>query len=108
MSIVLVVHLPQLNWDSKEDVDWVAYFKSMASKDGDPSFIARVILLAKAQKKATDEANATKTGKKKLLRIVNSKGRVQLRRIRVWGNDRTRTPHALRNTAVPIEERRKL
>jgi hypothetical protein len=37
----------------------------MASKSADPTFIARAIVLAKAQKKATEEAHATKTGNKK-------------------------------------------
>ena len=58
-----IVQRPKLNWDSKEDVDWVAYFESMASKEVDASTLARAILLAKAQKTAAEEAKVNKRGK---------------------------------------------
>jgi len=49
------VHIPQLHWDTKEDVDYVAFFESMVSNDEDPGFVAKAILLAKAKKKAAEE-----------------------------------------------------
>jgi hypothetical protein len=45
------VHVPQLHWDTKEDVDYVAFFESMVSNEEEPGFVARAILLAKAKKK---------------------------------------------------------
>ncbi len=50
------MHIPQLNWDSKEDVDVVAFFESMVSKEADPGFVARAIINAKAKKKVDEDA----------------------------------------------------
>ncbi len=44
------MHIPQLHWDTKEDVDYVAFFESMVSNEEDPGFVARAILVAKAKK----------------------------------------------------------
>jgi hypothetical protein len=44
------LHIPQLHWDTKEDVDYVAFFESMVSNEEDPGFVARAILVAKAKK----------------------------------------------------------
>jgi len=49
------VHIPQLHWDTKEDVDYVAFFESMVSTEEEPGFVARAILLAKAKKQAAEE-----------------------------------------------------
>ena len=49
------MHVPQLQWDTKEDVDYVAFFESMVSTEEEPGFVARAILLAKAKKKAAEE-----------------------------------------------------
>ena len=49
------MHVPQLQWDTKEDVDYVAFFESMVSNEEDPGFVAKAILLAKAKKKAAEE-----------------------------------------------------
>ena len=55
------MHIPQLHWDTKEDVDYVAFFESMVSNEEDPGFVAKAILLAKAKKKAAEEdANSSK------------------------------------------------
>ena len=51
------MHVPQLQWDTKEDVDYVAFFESMVSTEEDPGFVARAILVAKA-KKLEAERNA--------------------------------------------------
>ena len=56
------MHVPQLHWDTKEDVDYVAYFKSMVSNEEDPGFVAKAILLAKAKKKEAEENAARKKG----------------------------------------------
>ena len=64
------MHIPQLNWDSKEDVDVVALFEYMVSKEADPGFVARAIINAKSKKKADEDA-AEHARKKKKLRPKN-------------------------------------
>ena len=49
------MHIPQLHWDTKEDVDYVAFFESMVSTEEEPGFVARAILLAKAKRKDAEE-----------------------------------------------------
>ncbi len=49
------MHVPQLHWDTKEDVDYVAFFESMVSNEEDPGFVAKAILLAKAKRKEAEE-----------------------------------------------------
>ncbi len=49
------MHIPQLHWDTKEDVDYVAFFESMVSNEEDPGFVARAILFAKAKRKDAEE-----------------------------------------------------
>ena len=56
------MHVPQLHWDTKEDVDYVAFFESMVSNEEDPGFVAKAILLAKAKKKEAEENAARKKG----------------------------------------------
>ncbi len=68
---LLTVHIPQLNWGSKEDVDVVAFFEYMVSKEADPGFVAKAIINAKAKKKADEDAaeharKKTKTSSKEL------------------------------------------
>ncbi len=64
------MHISQLNWDSKEDVDVVEFFESMVSKEADPGFIARAIINAKAKKKADEDA--TEHARKKNQKFVET------------------------------------
>ncbi len=68
------MHIPQLHWDTKEDVDFVAFFESMVSNEQDPGFVARAILLAKAKKKeAEEDAAASKAAAKRSQGRKNAK-----------------------------------
>ncbi len=64
---LLTVHISQLNWESKEDVDVVAFFEYMVSKEADPGFVAKAIINAKAKKKADEDAAEHARKKKKTL-----------------------------------------
>ncbi len=48
------MEVPQLNFDTREDLDWVAWFESMSGKikTSSPGFVARAIAEAKKQKEA--------------------------------------------------------
>ena len=50
------VEVPQLNFDTREDLDWVAWFQSMSGKNNTstPGFVARAIAEAKKQKQAAE------------------------------------------------------
>ena len=50
------MEVPELNFDTREDLDWVAWFQSMASKNktSSPGFIARAIFEAKKKKEAAE------------------------------------------------------
>ena len=52
------MEVPQLNFDTREDIDWVAWFESMSGKktSSSPGFVARAIAEAKRLKEAEKEA----------------------------------------------------
>ena len=52
------VEVPQLNFDTREDIDWVAWFESMSGKNksSSPGFVGRAIAEAKRLKEAEKEA----------------------------------------------------
>ncbi len=54
------MQVPELNFDTHEDVDWVAWFASMASKSNtsSPGFVAGAIVAAQKAKKMSEAAAA--------------------------------------------------
>ena len=52
------MEVPQLNFDTREDIDWVAWFESMSGKNksSSPGFVGRAIAEAKRLKEAEKEA----------------------------------------------------
>ena len=50
------VEVPQLNFDTREDIDWVAWFESMSGKNksSSPGFVGRAIAEAKRLKEAAE------------------------------------------------------